>query len=836
MVRSLKLFLLIFLLIILSSFLVLAARDPIINISLDKKEYIQKDKLSGDIILTFTDQAEDKELEVRFGQNSDITKLSQLLTILGENYESTPGEKELVPLEPPEDSITFPPLVQEIGISVPKNAEDITAVGNIGGWESGNSVPKFPYLDVANDGLVEWSYLGELIGWTSYVNSNDLGNEAGFVDIQNKDTLVCQKITLTSKVKAINVSVDYKEVAPNVVVKARLLTIPDNSKKSFGASDCELTKGSSQSNSWGNCVITFNEIPKVRQGDYLICVLPETSESTTTSTVERTRTYFKIAKDNRQTQKAYLCLHNPEGYSECNTNNNYNHLIKVSLPIYNGSLDKSDVPFNEGITEANLNQSIMNYLSSDECQNDDTKCIVPIEVASQSPGRLFFNGFSIKIRHQGVSEEALMQKLRGLSDIITGINSEDLTNSEVKVTISIRAIYNFTTPQVTNLETIPLEVRYGSSRAIEFIEVAPSVLSGRRDVNQTIIDTLALLNSYSNTEEKDVLNKINVNIDTLKTQLLSIKSRLDLIESNTTKPQNEKDREKLALLDEVENLKKEAPRYFYLQDKIFNLPAIPPSPLDIKPAILGNQDSEEAKEYILSLQRSISILSNAKAFSVKTFGNQSYDYTIINRIVAGAPNDAFIVDIIPKSIAQSSTDLVFDQSIIAIEPDPIIKKQLSSGAGTMSYMVNGNIIDQITNINTLVVSLSNMPSGGPSRSASYTNVQCGNNICDVPLEDEKVCPEDCKVKRNWTLIIILLVVLVLGIFYINFYRGPGNIQHLLTQVKEKLFHIESDKTNLVNYIKRASKYKSKNQIISTLISKGWRQEQIEEAFKEAFKK
>ncbi len=822
-----KLFLITFLLIIFNSLLISALEDPIINISLNKQQYLQKDKIVGDIILTFINQTEDKDLEVRFGPNSDITQLSQLLDILGKTYEITQGEKELVPLKQPDDSIIFPPLVQELGVSVSKNAKDFTAVGNIGGWDVEGSVPKFPYLDVGSDGLIEWSYLGNLIGWTNYINENDLGNEAGAVDIQNQDTSVCQKINLDSKVKAINVTAKYKSVASGVTVKAKLLSVPDNSKKSFGTSNCDLNKGNSQ---WGSCIINFNEIPKVRQGEYLICITSDLGTTTTTTTVPST-TLFTVLKDAKSTQKAYICAHKPEGYYECNSNNNYNYFIKASLPIYNGSLDKSSTPFSEGITEANLNNSFMSYLSSDACQNQEENCIVPIEVGSLTQGRLYFNDFTIKVKYQGISEDTKIQKLRSLSDVITKIDSKSLSSNTVKVSIPIRILYNFSTPTVTTSQVIPLEVRYGSSRAISFIEVNPSVLSGQQEVNVTITNILTLLNSYSNTEAKDLLNKVNINIDSLKSQFLTYELKLGSIESNTSKTQNEKDNEKLALLQEVENLKKSVPSYFYSGDKAFNIPAIPPAPIDIKASILGDKNFDNVKEYILSLQDSISISSNAKAFTVKTFGNQSVDYTIITRIVAGAPSDAFIVDIIPKSIAQSSSNLVLDPSITVLESDPFIKKQLSLGSGTLSYMIQGNVVDQITGINTLVVSLINAPSPGTTRSASYTNVKCGNDICDVPLEDEKVCPEDCMPKRNWTLITILLVILVVGIFYINFYKGPGSIQHLFG-IKEKLFHSESDKTNLINYTKKALKYKSKGQIINTLLSKGWSQKQIDFVFKE----
>src|SRR3989344_7416020 len=127
-----KLVVIVLSLIILNSLLISATKDPIINISLSKHEYLQKEKLLGDITLTFTDQAEDKDVEIRFNQNSDITKVSQILDVLGENYETISGKKELTPLEQPDGSVIFPPLVQELGISVSKEAEDFIGAGNIG--------------------------------------------------------------------------------------------------------------------------------------------------------------------------------------------------------------------------------------------------------------------------------------------------------------------------------------------------------------------------------------------------------------------------------------------------------------------------------------------------------------------------------------------------------------------------------------------------------------------------------------------------------------------------------------------------------------------------------
>ncbi len=825
-----KLYVIFFLLIILNSLVVLAIEDPNITISLNKEQFVQKEKLTGNIELTFSDSVPNKELEVRFSTNQDITKLDQILTRLNKDYTISPGEKELAPLDQPEDSIFFPPFTQELGISVPTNAVGFFASGNIGGWEVDGSVPKFPYLDVGSDGLIEWSHLGEQIDWTPYRDSGDLTTQSGNFNIKLLNAPACEKFNIDTRAKSINVTAKYPDAHPVVNVTARFLSVPSTIGESFGTSKCILKKESSL-DEWGKCVINFDTIPKVRQGNFLVCISAENETAISNydpKNIQNSPNLLSISKDNTPTQKSYTCVFDEvAGSFNCDQNLNYNFFIKISLPVYNGTLDKTLTQFIEGETDVGLGWSLNEYLKK-SCDKTKSSCIIPIEVGSQKTGRLYFNAFSINAQIPTGDSETILQKLRSTPDIISKIDSKTLSINGYTLSIPISSFYNFSLPETNESKIIPLEVRYGSSRMIEAVEVYPSVLTGEGDINSTINDILKLLEEFSDTETKDILSGFNINVDSLKSTFRTYQSTLDKTESNKSKTQDEIDSEKLTLLNQIENSKNSVPRFLYYGSKALNIPAIPPTNVD--PSILGST-SQNLEDYILGLQSSIDIVSNAQAIYIKTFGNQTYDYTLIKRTVSGAPSDAYIVDIIPKSIVASSSELLLDSSIEVIKSDPIIKKKLSTGYGTFSYSIPEDKVDKITNINTLIVSTVNAPTDTTKR-ASYTDVQCGNNLCDIPLEDTNNCPEDCKPSRPWTIIIILLIFLVLGIFYINFYKGPGSIFNKIAN----LFFNKTDKQNLVNYIKRASKHKSKQEIANTLLSNGWSQEQIDNAFEEARKK
>lgn len=115
--------------------------------------------------------------------------------------------------------------------------------------------------------------------------------------------------------------------------------------------------------------------------------------------------------------------------------------------------------------------------------------------------------------------------------------------------------------------------------------------------------------------------------------------------------------------------------------------------------------------------------------------------------------------------------------------------------------------------------------------ASLDNPVCGDGKCTVPYEDEVLCPQDCATtldKTPW--IVSAIVVLVIGMIYINYYRGKFNLREL---TKGKMpFKSKEDLKNVVNFIENSLKNKNKQEIINLLLNQGWKTNQIKFGFEE----
>jgi PKD repeat protein len=122
---------------------------------------------------------------------------------------------------------------------------------------------------------------------------------------------------------------------------------------------------------------------------------------------------------------------------------------------------------------------------------------------------------------------------------------------------------------------------------------------------------------------------------------------------------------------------------------------------------------------------------------------------------------------------------------------------------------------------------------------------CGDKMCfndpDVGVnegdkDDNYYCPKDCGGNIPWTGYISLGVILVLGILWINFYRGPGNFFDISNSFSYALFHkklflIEKDRVILKNYIIRALREGfSEGEIRKALLRKGWSKKQLDHVF------
>jgi len=196
-----------------------------------------------------------------------------------------------------------------------------------------------------------------------------------------------------------------------------------------------------------------------------------------------------------------------------------------------------------------------------------------------------------------------------------------------------------------------------------------------------------------------------------------------------------------------------------------------------------------------------------------------------------------VVEYIPKEVIQSiSAENILTPGYSVVSADPVIKWQLKPSM-IIEYKLDLNNLDSIHLTKTFA-----LPIDLKGTSTTYEDSSCGDGVCVEGIEDEIWCPEDCKVKKPWLLTIFLVFIVILGIFYINFYKGKYNFKEVanLISVKlgmKRLFTSKQDLENLNNYIKQSfEKGNGEATIRYNLIKKGWTKGQIDYAFSKVKKR
>ncbi len=102
--------------------------------------------------------------------------------------------------------------------------------------------------------------------------------------------------------------------------------------------------------------------------------------------------------------------------------------------------------------------------------------------------------------------------------------------------------------------------------------------------------------------------------------------------------------------------------------------------------------------------------------------------------------------------------------------------------------------------------------------ASLNSYTCGDGKCTIPYEDEIICPQDCAQTINKTpWIVSAVIVLILGIIYIYYYRGKFNLRDI---TRGKIpFKSEQELGQVVEFIESSLKKRDKKEVISLLLKK-----------------
>ncbi len=235
-------------------------------------------------------------------------------------------------------------------------------------------------------------------------------------------------------------------------------------------------------------------------------------------------------------------------------------------------------------------------------------------------------------------------------------------------------------------------------------------------------------------------------------------------------------------------------------------------------------------------------------FNQESVSLDSYVKSIKFTSLDGASRNIKFVE---KSVASSGTLIVEDLSNVVSDIDDVV---VLSPAGYVKNEYNENIEWNLGTADIIYV----LEGGGDleevgrtvvfkpvSDSGDVENI-CGNGRCEYNLDlgiqesdsnNAYYCPEDCSKELPLGIYILLLVIVVVGALYLNFYKGPGNFKDISNRLsiklfKKRLFTNQQDLVNLRNYI-NASLRRGANQasIRRLLMQKGWTKEQIDYAMK-----
>ena len=560
------------------------------------------------------------------------------------------------------------------------------------------------------------------------------------------------------------------------------------------------------------------EDPQQRKGKHLICIYAQDGPANTD--------LFEIATDAEANGiSSVICSGNPLSCQDSSKN----YFITASFPSYSGVLNGqvNIVPGFVGNSNGlnfniALNKSVGN--TGVPCIKDETGlCIIPLRIGSETSGKIFINGLRINIR-SGFTDTALFKKLQREPEIITKIENKNL-DGNVTVSIPLTLFSNFTTPTVTQFLLIPFQVIYGAESDQELIQIF--TFTSDQTVNKSIQDTLTMIDDYeSNADIRSISSFLNIDLQPTKTALLALKQELVDLDENLTTENKSKIRQEI--MERMEQSRKDIPQVFLFKDDAPSLPAVPPYRINREKILPIAERTDDIEQYILAIQSEVDIDTSALAFKLTTFSGTTIEKTFIVRRISNSLPNAFLVEEIPPFIASDASFIDFGENqanIQVLGTNPLlIKFPLSSGINTFAYMIDGNIVGQMGSIKTLVVSTE-----GASGTNRFRGAECGDGLCSVYLENSVSCPEDCAKRIPWISITIVVIVLILGIYYINFYKGMGNIRTIIK--RRSLFKTETDKINLINYIHKAMKTNSQEKIIHILLSKGWTKKQIDYAFK-----
>ncbi len=787
---------LILIFILLNLSIVLGANS--LSLVLDKEKYSPDSFLHGNIFLNLDRELDlglEPDLIIYLDNIKEKRNIIDILNSLDNNLEIISNSKDAAdPAIQKDFSLAQNKL---FGFKIPKGSEITKIDFDITGLNA-NGFPNLPFIDFEEYNI--WFYAGIFNGWNSQ-SQNAIGLsdiKAGDITIDSNDVLNCEIVSLPYA-NTFNVSIEVNTLDNSGNISLHMFRFDaDTNTAEEKIGECELKNIPGLDSP--SCIINSAEYII---GNHLVCFYNDKNSGI----------YSLPVDDNGDSR--YECDSSAlDTATECSVVDDGDFFIKSFNPVYIGELDKS-VKFSDFSFEDEVKIALNDYLNNCE-ENDENDCVLYFNSGAQNnKGSLRLSNLFLEY----VKPNQIKSVLRNFYDVeettakILGLKTGDFINYSLKIPLSV--FDNLTVPGISdNTSTMNMKVGLNALSDEKTIFVDKNLFLSPKEI---IDDALFSLNMLKNNSKYgDIFSVLNINMDDLETSLNNYNLQLDqLAENNITIDQ--KNEQSDLIKEQINIILETVPKVINIKTDV-EYPRIFPIKID---AQLLNGETEEN---ILNLQDSVKIETKVKLFSITDFSGETTQKTLIKRSLSSDLDEYSVVEDISKEIASSVSSIKFNtDDYIVIKDDPLIKWNIK-GNQEIAYLIEGDILNKLNKITTTVLTKSDTEeyAGEP---------ECGDNICTEILEDEITCPSDCKPKYkiNWPITIILLIILILGVIYFNFFMGKRSLKELI--VKKPVFASLNDETNLRNYILRSLNNKVPRTLIyKALLSKKWTKAQIDYVF------
>ncbi len=783
--------------------------DSNLMIELGKSSYLPDEKLQGTLNVTFSGNVyEDSYIEAELDGNIEKIKLAEYLSLMNITYEATQEQTTITNPKTVKNLVLSAGKEGSVGLKLPFGA----IVDNMFMKLSGSTTSPTTLLSIDipdESGKPEWRYIGPFLGKYGipvYPEGLDIRSAGNIQYLDSNSTYYCEQINLPYA-RDYLISAKYRPLVNSTANLEAVLLSFDGGLAYGGEQRCPLPKGGDDF-AWSSCSVSTEQ---GIQGYYLACLKIDKDEKS-----------YEVVRDDSSATSKYNCVATPDssiGDASCNLIPSRNYFIRVYPGLYQNNLTEAITPqeFANWVTDRPFADSLTSYLSS--CQPDNVgDCVVVVNLISETGGSIGLSDLRIDYTEAegGSSYTNYFYDLSTVKSEIYMIGGRPINKTELLIPL---AYSNFTTPNVTSKRQITLYVNVAGETETADIEVYPAgTQQGSSKYDGEINDAESNLNKIKTQEIAGVLN-IDQYIQTLE----GYKAELQSIRNMNIS------------LDEKEN--KFGETYDKIKSYLNELPSKSSKISELKDTVIVNpSDLEglftEGQEEIFRFQEKTKVNIAIATYKVTKYDGSSDVYSIVKKAINlnDNLNDVYVYEVIPKDIAQTSSYIIPLSPNFEVErEDPVLKYHYDTlSSATISYAIKSIITQQqMYDIKTVV-----LPKKLPVQMPLNPEYSCGDGICSRPDEDETLCPQDCeqKTKIPWLWVSITAAVLLLGLVYINLYKGKLSLGKI---IRKSPFNSEQDLESVKSYIKSELGNKIKKSVISNaLLGKGWTQEQVAYAFED----